>query len=141
MNRELLARELARFEGAASIQAAATPPASWYVEPAFLELETHAVLRNTWQPVGRVDQAERPGEFFSGVFLGQPYVVLRDSQGALCALHNVCAHHAAQVVCGEGHLDELVCPYHGWTYALDGRLRSAPRLGRVEGFRVGDFRM
>jgi choline monooxygenase len=139
MNRDFLARELARFDAAAPIHAAATPPASWYVEADFLELEKHGVLCNSWQPVGRVDQAVRPGEFFSGVFLGQPYVVLRDAAAELRAFHNVCAHHAAQVVCGEGHANELVCPYHGWTYALDGRLRSAPRLGRVEGFRVGDF--
>jgi choline monooxygenase len=139
MDREFLTRELARFDAARPIQAAWTPPASWYVDPEFLELETHAVLRNSWQPVGRVDQAERPGEFFSGVFLGQPYVVVRDDQGELRAFHNVCAHHAARVVCGEGHLSEMVCPYHGWTYALDGRLRSAPRLGRVEDFCVGDF--
>jgi choline monooxygenase len=139
MNRDFLGRELERFDAAASIQAAATPPASWYVEPEFLELEKHAVLCSSWQPVGRLDQAERPGEFFSGVFMGQPYVVLRDTGGELRAFHNVCAHHAAQVACGEGHTSELVCPYHGWTYALDGRLRSAPRLGRVEGFRVADF--
>src|SRR5947207_189783 len=83
--------------------------------------ETAAVLRNSWQPVGRIDQAARPGDFFAGTFLGQPYVVVRDGNGALGAFHNVCAHHAAQVACGQGHADELVCPYHGWTYALDGR--------------------
>jgi len=139
MDRQALAQELGRFDSAAPIAAAWTPPASWYVEPEFLELETGAVLHNSWQPVGRLDQVPRPGDFFSGVFLGQPYVVLRDKKGGLRAFHNVCAHHAAQVACGQGHAEELVCPYHGWTYALDGRLRSAPRLGRVEGFRVEEF--
>src|SRR5882762_8200618 len=122
MDRVLLARELARFDVASPIQAAPTPPASWYVEADFLQLETLAVLRNSWQPVGRLDQAARAGDFFAGSFLGQPYVVVRDGRGKLQAFHNVCAHHAAQVACGQGHADQLVCPYHGWTYGLDGRL-------------------
>ncbi len=139
MNRDFLAREVARFDAATPIHAAVTPPASWYVED---EVPGAGEARRAVQLLAacRPDRSGRtPGEFFSGVFLGQPYVVLRDAAGDLRAFHNVCAHHAAQVVCGEGHLNELVCPYHGWTYALDGRLRSAPRLGRVEGFRVADF--
>jgi choline monooxygenase len=139
MNCEQLQRELARFDPAVPIEAAATPPASWYLEPEFLALETQAVFFRSWQPVGRLDQVTRPGEFFAGQFLGEPYVVLRDDAGELRAFFNACRHHAAQVVQGEGCARELVCPYHGWTYALDGRLRSAPRLGRVEEFDVAQF--
>lgn len=139
MNAESLARELARFDAAAPIESAWTPPASWYVAAEFLDLEQRSVFRDTWQPVGRVDQVASPGDFFCGVFLGQPYVVLRDSSGELRAFHNACSHHAAQVACGQGRATELVCPYHGWTYALDGRLRSAPRLGRAVNFDVAEF--
>jgi choline monooxygenase len=64
----------------------------------------------------------------------EPYVVVRDEDGELRAFYNVCRHHAAQVMIGEGSTDTLVCPYHGWTYALDGRLVSAPELGGVRDF-------
>jgi len=122
--------ELSRFDDSLPIEDAFTPPASWYVSPDFLERERACVFRRSWQAVGRVDQLRRPGDYFAGCLLDQPYVVLRDQDGTLRAFHNVCRHHAAQVCEGEGNLQQLVCPYHGWTYRLDGSLARAPRLGR-----------
>jgi choline monooxygenase len=61
-------------------------------------------------------------------------VVVRHPTGELRAFHNVCRHHAAEVCLGEGRADQLVCPYHRWTYDLDGRLASAPELGAARGF-------
>lgn len=124
-----LAGELSRFDPSLPIERAYTPPASWYVNPGFLDLERARVFRRTWQAAGRLDQVRRPGDYFSGELAGDPYVVLRDQDGALRAFHNVCRHHAAQVCSGDGSLAELICPYHGWTYRLDGRLTKAPRLG------------
>ena len=126
--------ELSRFDPSLRIERAFTPPASWYVRPEFLELERACVFRRSWQAVGRVDQVSRPGDYFTGCLVDDPYVVLRDQDGTLRAFHNVCRHHAAQVCQGEGSLTELVCPYHGWTYRLDGGLSRAPRLGKNELF-------
>jgi len=129
-----LRAELSRFDPALPIESAWTPPASWYVQPEFLALERQRVFRRSWQAVGRVDQVTAPGDYFTGAVASDPYVVLRDRDGTLRAFHNVCRHHAAQVCQGEGTLKELVCPYHGWTYRLDGGLTRAPRLGKNELF-------
>jgi choline monooxygenase len=126
--------EISRFDPALPIERSYTPPASWYVRPEFLELERTRVFRRSWQAVGRVDQVKRPGDYFTGCLVDDPYVVLRDGDGTLRAFHNVCRHHAAEICQGEGSLTELVCPYHGWTYRLDGGLTRAPRLGRNELF-------
>src|SRR5688500_9771358 len=99
MNTELVRRELDRF-GNEPIEAAWTPPASWYVDADFLELERQSVFFQSWQPVGRMDQVVGPGDYFAGTILGESYVVLRDSQRELRAFYNVCRHHAAQVVQG-----------------------------------------
>ena len=134
MIQDSLRAELARFDPALPIERAWTPPASWYARPEFLELERERVFRRSWQAVGRLDQVARPGDYFAGMLVDDPYVVLRDQDGTLRAFHNVCRHHAAQVCQGEGSLAELVCPYHGWTYRLDGELTKAPRLGKNELF-------
>jgi choline monooxygenase len=126
--------ELARFDPSVPIERAYTPPASWYVMPEFLAHERERIFRRTWQAVGRADQVSKPGDFFAGCLLDDPYVVVRDQEGTLRAFHNVCRHHAAQVCEGEGKLGEFACPYHGWTYRLDGKLVKAPRLGQSEVF-------
>jgi len=125
---------LQRFDPTVPIERAATPPASWYIAEEFYELERAAVFRRNWQAVARADQLERPGDFVSGDLVGEPFVVVRDERGRLRGFFNVCRHHAACVAHGEGNASRLVCPYHGWSYDLDGRLRSAPRLAGVRDF-------
>jgi len=134
-----LEKELARFDPRIPIESAHTPPASWYVMPEFLAHERDRVFRRTWQAVGRVDQVAKPGDYFAGCLLDDPYVVLRDADGTLRAFHNVCRHHAAEVCSGEGSISEIVCPYHGWTYRLDGKLVKAPRLGQSQVFDRDSF--
>ena len=128
-----------QFDPAVPIERASTPPASWYTDPQFLELERDRVLRRSWQPVGRVEQLAAAGDYTAGRVAGEPYVVLRDTQGDLRAFFNVCRHHASCLVDGQGNARQLVCPYHGWTYDLDGRLRTAPQLGGVEEFDRNQF--
>ena len=70
--------ELARFDPSIPIERAFTPPASWYVLPEFLPHERERIFRRTWQAVGRVDQVARPGDYFAGCLLDDPYVVVRD---------------------------------------------------------------
>lgn len=126
--------ELQRFLLTVPIERASTPPASWYVDPAFYDLEKRAIFRRTWQAVGRIDQLQSPGDYISGDLVGEPFVVVRGRDDRLRAFFNVCRHHASCIVEGEGQLDRLVCPYHGWTYDLDGRLSKAPRMAGVREF-------
>ncbi len=129
-----LQREIARFDPELAFTAARTPPASWYTQPAFADYERAHVFGRNWTPVARIDQVARPGAFVAGEVAREPFVVVRGEDGRLRAFANVCRHRAAPVADGEGCAQELVCPHHGWTYALDGALKRAPHLGPVEDF-------
>ena len=123
--------ELDRFNAMEPIESARTPPASWYTEKAFLTLEKEAVFRKHWQIVGTQHELKNPGDYFSGNFMGWPYVVCLDDSAQLKAYYNVCSHHGTCVVKGEGNTQRFVCPYHGWTYDLGGKLKRAPRAGKM----------
>ena len=111
-----------------------TIPWSWYSDPAVLLLERERVFRRTWQYAGRSGQVAEPGSFVAGDAGGVPVVVVRDRDGALRAFLNVCRHRGSLVCEGEGRRETLQCPYHAWTYGLDGSLRSAPRTDREADF-------
>lgn len=110
-----------------------TLPWSWYTDAATLELERDAIFRRHWQYVGHAGEAPKPGSFFATRLAHIPIVVVRDEEGALRAFLNVCRHRGALVCEGSGERATLQCPYHAWTYALDGRLIAAPRLAREGG--------
>jgi choline monooxygenase len=111
-----------------------TLPARWYVDSQVFELEQRQIFRRTWQPVGRIAQVSRPGEFFTCEVAREPVVVIRDLQGELRAFLNVCRHRAGAVAEGCGQRKTLQCHYHGWTYGLDGRLLSTPEFEGVQDF-------
>lgn len=101
-----------------------------------LRRDREAVLRRSWQFVGHVQQLTAPGDYVADVVGGAPVVVVRKDDGELAAFHNVCRHRAGALVAdGEGNCAEgFTCRYHGWRYALDGRLRSAVDFGKAPGF-------
>ncbi len=127
-----LQADIQRFRSNDPIETAATPPASWYTSSLFLDLEKDSVFRNQWLFVGRQDQLKEPGDFFSGTFLGWPYVVVLDDERAPRAFYNVCSHHGTCVASGEGTTEQFVCPYHGWTYDRQGTLTKAPLAGPIQ---------
>ena len=129
-----LLREIERFDPRIPIEEAWTPPASWYTSPDFHRLESRALFGRTWQPVARLDELERPGDHASGRLAGEPWVVVRQEDGRLCAFHNVCRHKGREVVVGSGNASELVCGYHAWCYGLDGRLTRAPHTAGIRSF-------
>jgi len=133
--------EVSRWDPSLSVDYATTPPSSWFTDPEFYQLERQAVFGDSWIAVGRADQLQGSGSFFSGTVAGEPYVVVKDNEGTIRAFFNVCRHHAAQLtpLCGQGCLDKFVCPYHGWTYGLDGRLTKAMRLKGIKQFKAKDF--
>lgn len=127
-----LAEEISRFQANDPIESAATPPASWYTSDQFLALEKEAVFQKQWIFVGRQDQLQQPGDYFSGTFLGWPYVVVLDDEQVPRAFYNICSHHGTCVATGEGNTEQFVCPYHGWTYDRQGKLTKAPLAGALE---------
>ena len=111
-----------------------TIPFDWYSDPAVLRLERERIFRRVWQYAGRADQVAEPGAFFTCDLGGVPVVVVRGKEGTLRAFLNVCRHRGSLVCEGEGRRETLQCPYHAWTYGLDGSLRAAPRSDREPGF-------
>src|SRR5688572_27560335 len=130
---ESLADVIAAYDPDAPLERASTIPATWYVDPRVEDLERRAVFARSWQVAGRCEQLRRPGDFVACELPGgAPVVVVRGADEALRAFFNVCRHHAAAVVtAAEGSAQTLRCPYHGWTYALDGRLVGTPDFGGV----------
>jgi choline monooxygenase len=118
----------------ATIADGRTLPFDWYSDPAVLRLERERIFRRSWQYAGRADQIAEPGSFFTADAGGVPIVVVRDKASLLRAFVNVCRHRGSLVCEGEGRRETLQCPYHAWTYDLDGSLRAAPRADREPGF-------
>ncbi|KAJ9548473.1 hypothetical protein OSB04_021016 [Centaurea solstitialis] len=121
------------------IQEAITPPSSWYTSPSFLSLELNQVFFKGWQAVGCTHQIQEANSFFTGRLGNVEYVVCRDEKGELRAFHNVCRHHASLLAFGSGKGSCFVCPYHGWTYGLDGTLLKATRITGIKNFNVKEF--
>ena len=120
---------LSDFDASLPLADARTIPGSWYTEPRVWELEKRAVFGRTWQVVARAAQVERAGQYVTAQIGDEPIVVVRGNDGTLRAFFNVCRHHAAAVMTApEGCAERLRCPYHGWTYALDGQLKSTPEI-------------
>jgi choline monooxygenase len=117
------------------LEEAWTIPAPWYFDTRIAELERSSVFSATWQVVGRVDQVRDNGQFFTAELAGEPLVVARGEDGQLRAFYNVCRHHAAAVVTEEqGSAKQFRCPYHGWTYGIDGTLKGMVEFDGVCSF-------
>lgn len=112
-----------------------TLPASWYGgDPRVDALERERIFGSTWQYAGWVAQLPAPGSYVATQAGHIPVVVVRDEDGMLRAFVNVCRHRGHLIVTGAGCQRSLQCPYHAWTYGLDGTLRAAPRADREPGF-------
>jgi phenylpropionate dioxygenase-like ring-hydroxylating dioxygenase large terminal subunit len=110
-----------------------TLPYGWYTDPEILRLERERILLPAWQYVGHTGQLARPG-YFAAAAGGTPIVVTRDRDANLRAFLNVCRHRGHVLADGEQGRETLQCPYHAWTYDLDGRLRKAPRSEEEQDF-------
>ena len=126
---------IANYNPSAPLNEASTPPSSWYSDPRILELEQRTVFANSWQLVGRIDQLCAPGQYVTCEIAGEPLLIVRGNDGCLRGFFNVCRHHAAAVIPKpEGKAENLRCPYHGWTYNLEGALVLTPEFGAVANF-------
>jgi len=130
-----LSEVLAAFDADAPLESASTIPGAWYTDKRVADLEKRTVFSRTWQVIGRVDQVAEPGQYITATVGGEPIVAVRGQDGVLRAFFNVCRHHAAAVMTQcEGRADRLKCPYHGWTYGLDGGLERLTEFEGVQNF-------
>lgn len=109
-------------------------PKSVYTSPEFAEAEVEHIFAKDWLCAGRVDALKEPGDYLTMTIAGEPVIILRDREGALRGMSNVCRHRMSTLLEGRGHVRSIVCPYHAWTYNLDGTLRGAPAMAANEEF-------
>jgi phenylpropionate dioxygenase-like ring-hydroxylating dioxygenase large terminal subunit len=145
------------FEASATgfADAISLPPAV-YTDPDFYDFEIDAVFRREWLCVGRVDQVAEVGDFFTVNLMGEPLIVVRDRDRTVRVMSSVCQHRGMCVTAPpqrppeewfepvpetKGNRKRFKCPYHWWTYDLDGRLVAAPEMARTNNFSKADIRL
>ena len=114
-------------------------PWAWYADPEVLRRESERIFARAWQYVGHTGQLAGNGTYFAATAGQIPVVVTRARDEQLRAFFNVCRHRGHVITSGSGRRESLQCPYHAWTYGLDGRLRAAPRSDREPGFEIEEL--
>ena len=132
--------ELARNVAVPFEQARAMPP-SVYTSEDFLKAEIENIFARDWFCVGRASALPDPGDYVTVELANQPVAVIRGKDGTLRAMSNVCLHRMSTLLEGRGNARSIVCPYHAWTYNLDGSLRGAPAMTLNEGFCKDQYRL
>ncbi len=118
-----------------------TLPASLYTDPQYLTQEFKKIFENTWQLIGHESQLKKSGDQLVAQVGCIPIVAVRTQTGQLKAFHNVCRHRAGPVAVENNNNKVLRCKYHGWTYTLDGELRSAPEMETTPNFDVCQYHL
>ena len=120
---------------------ARTMPGAYYTSPAILADERARLFPNMWHAAGRSSKLANAGDFMVRDIAGESIIIARGKDAKLRALFNVCRHRGTRI-CGAvaGHFGETIqCPYHAWTYGIDGHLIGAPHMQDVEGFDKKDY--
>ncbi len=126
-----LKNEIEKFDDSQDVTNAWTPPSSWYIHKEFLDLEFEKVFKNEWVFADFTHHLNEDGDYTTGKTANRPFVIVK-TNGELKAYYNVCSHHGTCVAKGSGKTEKLVCPYHGWVYNLEGKLRKIPKAGSIQ---------
>src|ERR1700680_968437 len=115
-------------------------PQKYFVSPEVFAEEQKKIFSKQWLLVGHQSQLKKPGDFFLATIAGESLIVIRDQKSEIRAFYNVCRHRGTRLkedACG--HASTIQCPYHAWTYGLDGRLIGAPRMDDVPEFEKANY--
>jgi phenylpropionate dioxygenase-like ring-hydroxylating dioxygenase large terminal subunit len=131
-----------------------TLPAEAYTSDAFYRWEEAHLLRAEWQCVAHASQVPEPGDFLALELLGEPLIVVRDKDDEIRVLSRACPHRGMDIMppgfghtpaeprkgaAGSGSTRLFLCPYHSWTFELDGRLKACPEMQQAEDFQRSDW--
>jgi phenylpropionate dioxygenase-like ring-hydroxylating dioxygenase large terminal subunit len=125
-------------------QAKTLPPAI-YTDADYFDYEVETVLKAGWQAIAHISQLKNVGDYVQTDLLGEPLLVTRAKDGAIRVLSRACPHRGldvmldteGQMACGNAQI--LVCPYHRWSFELDGSLKGCPEMQQAEGFKKSDY--
>lgn len=118
-----------------------TLPPAIYHDPGILTLETERLFRKEWICLGRLAEIPETGDYICRDIADSPLFIVRQRDQSVRAFANVCVHRSARLLQADGHVSRISCPYHSWTYELDGRLIGAPFMNQTPGFDVGAHRL
>ena len=121
-------------------QAFSIPPECYTSEDLFQE-EFEKIFRRNWIGLGRADRFAVEGDYETMDLGGKPIIVLRDHDGVLRIFANTCRHRSARLLNDSGNCKLIRCPFHGWTYKLDGTLSGAPHMNKVSNFTRSDHEL
>lgn len=117
-------------------------PAIFYTDGNTEKLDASAVFARSWQWVCHQSQIADAGDYIVTQIAGLPLIILRGVDGSIRAFHNVCRHRAGPIALCDGKQAKVLrCKYHGWTYGLDGVLKSAPEMQQTENFVLSDIKL
>lgn len=115
-------------------------PREVYTSEEFFRFEKEAIFYREWLCAGRVDQVPNVGDYLVVTILDEPLIVARTEEG-IRVISAVCRHRGMVLAEKGGHCSRFICPYHHWTYALDGRLVGAPEMDRAIGFNKAEHNL
>ena len=116
-------------------------PAKYFTDGEIFDRARENIFFRTWQYACHASELPAAGDFISFSIFDQDVLVVRDRDGKLGAFYNVCRHRGHKLLEGTGNRKIIVCPYHAWSYELNGQLRSAPNADKVAGFDRGQIRL
>ena len=116
-------------------------PKSYYTDENVLAIERAHLFAKEWICVGRVEEVPKPGDYMAFMLCNEPIVVVRGEDNNIRAMSNVCRHRGALLAEGSGNNSRLVCPYHHWSYDLEGKLAGAPRMEAHKTFDKSNCRL
>ena len=114
-------------------------PFECYWEDCIFTKEQKLIFTNQWLGIGRADRLELPGEYEVFELCSQALLLIRDQDKALRLYANTCRHRGSKLLDGEGQCQAISCPFHGWTYALDGSLKFAKTMSENPNFDFSDY--
>ncbi|TWB56286.1 aromatic ring-hydroxylating oxygenase subunit alpha [Nitrospirillum viridazoti] len=126
---------------ALGVEAAETLPPLCYTDREFYEFEKEALFNHEWLCVGRESWVKETGDYFTTSIIDEPIVVARGRDGVIRAMSSVCQHRAMLVAEGQGNTRAFLCPYHHWSYGLDGQLVGAPAMEKTCNFDKKDIKL
>lgn len=114
-------------------------PADCYTDERFFRREINAVFAASWLLAGRLNQISKRGDYFTLDYAGASLIVMRDLELKVHVYANACRHRGARLLSGEGNCRAVVCPYHAWTYALDGSLKGCIGMEDTKNFNPAEY--
>ncbi|MFB2922865.1 aromatic ring-hydroxylating oxygenase subunit alpha [Aerosakkonema funiforme] len=122
----MTSKEISVSQSVADTDADVAVPGYWYTAPNIFNQEREKIWYKSWLFAGRLEKLANPGDYITCKIGDEPIFVIRTHSGKLQAMYNVCPHRGMRIVEGQGNCKHLLCPYHHWTYSLDGQLQGVP---------------